>query len=153
MNSVYITPDRYAGIGDLGICLPQTELRRGSIIQVASFKLKNAQRAVIRMLSLHVVSVLTPGIVPNTINSSFGICTVGVYGPVNSWGGNMICSPIVSAVSAGLGVAALNPYIDNSIESPGIYVVNVFNNTGRGTDGDYAIDLSVAVTGQIKFYV
>jgi hypothetical protein len=151
MNSVYITPDRFAGIGDMGISLPQTELRRGSIIQIASFKLGTAERAMIRVMNLNVIKVLTPGIIPDIVNSSFGICTVGVYGPINTWNGHMICSPIIRVTAAGLGVATMNPYIDNSIVSPGIYVVNVFNNTGRSAAS--AIDLSISVTGQIKFYV
>jgi hypothetical protein len=151
MNSVYITPDRFAGIGDMGISLPQTELRRGSIIQIASFKLGPAERAMIRVMNLNVIKVLTPGIIPDIVNSSFGICTVGVYGPINTWNGHMICSPIIRVTAAGLGVATMNPYVDNSIVSPGIYVVNVFNNTGRSAAS--AIDLSISVTGQIKFYV
>jgi hypothetical protein len=151
MNSTYITPDRFAGIGDMGISLPQTELRRGSIIQIASFKLKASQRAMIRILNLNVIRVLTPGVVPDIVNSSFGIATVGVYGPINTWNGNMVCSPIIHATAAGLGVATLNPYTDNSIVTPGIYIVAVFNNTGRSAAS--AIDLSVSVTGQIKFYL
>jgi hypothetical protein len=151
MNSVYITPDRFAGIGDLGICLPQTELRRGSIIQIASFKLEQSQKATIRVLNLNVIKVLTPGVVPDIVNSSFGIASVGVYGPINTWNGHMVCSPIIRVTAGGLGVASLNPYTDNSIVSPGIYVVNVFNNTGRSAES--AIDLSISVTGQIKFYV
>ena len=151
MNSVYITPDRFAGIGDMGISLPQTELRRGSIIQIASFKLGPSEQAMIRVMNLNVIKVLTPGIIPDIVNSSFGICTVGVYGPINTWNGHMICSPIIRVTAAGLGVAAMNPYVDNSIVSPGIYVVNVFNNTGRSAAS--AIDLSISVTGQIKFYV
>ena len=151
MNSVYITPDRFAGIGDMGISLPQTELRRGSIIQIASFKLGPSEQAMIRVMNLNVIKVLTPGIIPDIVNSSFGICTVGVYGPINTWNGHMICSPIIRVTAAGLGVATMNPYVDNSIVSPGIYVVNVFNNTGRSAAS--AIDLSISVTGQIKFYV
>lgn len=151
MNSVYITPDRFDAIGDVGICLPQTELRRGSIIQIASFKLRPSQRAVVRVLNLTLLKVLTPGVIPDTVNSSFGVAAVGVYGPVNTYGGLMVCSPIIKTVSAGLGVAFLNPYTDNTIVSPGIYVVNVFNNTGKSAAA--AIDLSVAVTGQIKIYV
>jgi hypothetical protein len=151
MNSVYITPNRFASIGDMGISLPQTELRRGSILQIASFKLEGVQKAMIRVMNLNIVKVLTPGVIPDIINSSFGICTVGVYGPMNTWNGNMVCSPIIHVTSAGLGVATLNPFTDNSIVSPGIYFVAVFNNTGRVADS--AIDLSVSVTGQIKIYV
>lgn len=151
MNSVYITPDRFEGIGDFGISLPQTELRRGSIIQIAAFKLRQSEKATIRVLNLNVIKVLTPGIVPDSVNSSFGIAAVGVYGPINTWNGHMTCSPIIKTVSGGMGVSMLNPYTDNSIVSPGIYVVQVFNNTGRSAES--AIDLAVSVTGQIKFYV
>jgi hypothetical protein len=151
MNSVYITPDRFNGIGDMGICLPQTELRRGTILQIASFKLAKSQRAMIRVLNLNLISILTPGVVPDIVNSSFGIVSVGVYGPINTWNGNLICSPIIRVTGGGLGVATLNPFTDNSIVTPGIYVVAVFNNTGRSAAS--AIDLSVSVTGQVKFYL
>ena len=102
-------------------------------------------------MNLNIIKILTPGIIPDIVNSTFGICTVGVYGPINTWNGNMICSPIVKVTANGLGVSTLNPFTDYSVMTPGIYVVAVFNNTGRSAES--AIDLSISVTGQIKLYV
>ena len=150
MNAVYITPDRFAAIGSLPISLPQTELRRGSVIQASVFKLKPAQIAVIRMLNLTVLKVLTPGVVPDIINSTFGIVGAGVYGPINSWGGHMVCSPFIRVASNGLGTASLNPYVEYRVATPGVYVVALFNNTGRTSN--FALDVSVNMTGLIKFY-
>lgn len=149
--ATYITPDRFSAVANLPISLPQVELRRGSAIQIAVFKLTVGQVANIRLLNLNVIKVLNPGIVPDAVNSSFGIASAGVYGPINSWGGHMLCSPIIHVTSAGIGVASLNAFSEHIVASPGMYVVQVFNNTGR--TADYALDLAVSVTGVIKFYV
>lgn len=150
MNAVYITPDRFNDIGSLPISLPQTELRRGSIVQASVFNLAPAQIAVVRVFNLTVLKVLTPGVIPDIINSTFGIVGAGVYGPVNSWGGHMACSPFIRVASNGLGTASLNPYVEYRVATPGVYVVAVFNNTGRASQ--FALDVSVNLTGLIKFY-
>jgi len=150
MNAVYITPDRYAAIANLPISLPETELRRGSFIQASVFKLAPTQRASIRVLSLAITRILTPGVLPDNINSSYGLATVGIYGPINLVYGYMLCSPIISVSVGGVGTAMLNPYTDHEISTPGVYVAAVFNNTGR--TAEYAVDLSVCVTGVVKFY-
>ncbi|MHC4332506.1 MAG: hypothetical protein ACYSUV_02000 [Planctomycetota bacterium] len=146
----YITPDRFSAVANLPISLPQVELRRGSSIQLAEFRLTVGQFAIVRLLNLNVIKVLNPGTVPDIVNSSFGVASAGVYGPINSWGGHMLCSPIIRVTSAGIGVASLNPYSEHIIGSPGLYVVQVFNNTGRTFD--FALDMAVSVTGVIKFY-
>lgn len=151
MNAAtYLTPDRFASIANFPIALPQTELRRGSAIQISVFKLEPFQQAVVRLLALNVIKVLNPGILPDNINSTFGIASVGVYGPIVTWGGHMVCSPIVRVTAGGIGTSALNPYTEHVIAAPGEYVVQVFNNTGRTFP--FALDLAVQVTGVIKFY-
>jgi hypothetical protein len=150
MSAVYITPERYATIANLPVSLPEAELRRGAYIQLAVFKLAPTQKAAIRVLALTVTKILTPGVIPDNINSTFGLATVGIYGPINLIYGCMLCSPIVSVSVGGVGTAALNPYTNHVIDTPGVYVAAVFNNTGRTSD--YAIDMSVCVTGVVKFF-
>lgn len=150
MNAVYITPERYAAIANLPICLPETELRRGSYVQASVFKLAPTQKASIRLLSLTITRILTPGVIPDNVNSSYGLASVGIYGPISLIYGYMLCSPIISVSVGGVGTAMLNPYTSHEISTPGIYVAAVFNNTGRVAQ--YAVDLSVCVTGVVKFY-
>lgn len=150
MSAVYITPERYASIGTLPISLVETELRRGSSVHIATFKLHQAEEAHIRVLNLAIVRILTPGSTPDNINSTFGYATVGVYGPINLIYGYMLCSPIISVSARGIGTVSLNSYADHAITTPGTYVVAAFNNTGLLPQ--YAIDMTVCVTGVIKFY-
>ena len=150
MNAVYITPDRYDSVVTLPISLAETELRRGSIIQASVFYLKPAQRASVRVLTLSVLKMLTPGVVPDEVNSTCGVVTAGIYGPLVSRNGHMPCSPVIKLASSGIGTAFLNPYCDHAIVTPGIYVVQVFNNTGKIYST--AVDVTVCLTGSIKFY-
>ena len=150
MNAVYMTPERYAAIANLPIALPETELRRGSYVQVAAFKLLPGQRASVRVFALTLTRILTPGIIPDIVNSSYGIASAGIYGPIRDYSGIMLCSPFISVSTPGVGTSSLNPYTDHPITTPGLYVVAVFNNTGRASQ--YAIDVAVCVTGVVKFY-
>lgn len=150
MNAVYITPERYAAVANLPISLPETELRRGSYVQVSVFHLEPSQIASIRVMALTITRILTPGIVPDNVNSTYGLASLGIYGPVGFVDGFMLCSPIISVAVGGVGTTALNPYVDHVIATPGTYVAAVFNNTGR--TAPYAVDLSVCATGVCKFY-
>jgi hypothetical protein len=142
--AAYITDDRYAAIADVPICLPETGLRRGSVIQIASFKLTAGQRAVIRVLDMNVLKVQTPGVVPDFINSSFGFCYAGVFA------GYMAASPFVAVSASQVGVTGLHTSCEKVIASPGVYTVKLVNNTGKVAEA--AIDLTVCVTGVIKIY-
>jgi len=143
-TATYISADRYATIADLPVCLPETGLRRGNVVQVAVFDLKAGQRAVIRVMDLNVLKVLTPGIVPDAINSSFGWCYAGVFS------GFMASSPFISVSAAQVGITSMNSCCERIITSPGLYTVKIVNNTGK--TADKAIDLAVCLTGVIKIY-
>lgn len=142
--STYILSSRYASIADVPICLPETTVRRGGVVQIASFKLSLGQRAVIRLLDLSIVRILTPGVVPDIINSSYGWCYAGVYA------GYMVASPFVAVASSHVGTTSHPSCCEKIIASPGLYTVKVVNNTGKTADS--AIDMSVCVTGVIKIY-
>jgi hypothetical protein len=142
--ATYITSERYASILDLPICLPETELRRGTVVQIASFKLTAGQVAAVRFLNLNVLHVLTPGVVPDAINSAYGWCYAGVFA------GHMVASPFIVVASSQVGSTSLNSAEENLVASPGLYTVLVANNTGKLYD--FAIDLLVCVTGVIKIY-
>lgn len=143
-SAAYITPERYATIKDVPICLSETALRRGNVVQIASFKLSAGQRAVVRLIDLNIIKVLTPGIVPDIINSSYGWCYAGVFA------GYMAASPFIVVATSQVGVTSLNSSVEKIIASPGVYTVKVVNNTGK--TAETAIDLSVCVTGVIKIY-
>lgn len=143
-TATYITPERYAAIADIPICLPETALRRGNVLQIASFQISAGQRAVVRLIDMNIVKVLTPGIVTDNINSSYGWCYVGVFA------GYMAASPFIVVSSSTVGVSGLMPCCENIIASPGLYTVKVVNNTGR--TAETAIDMAVCVTGVIKLY-
>lgn len=142
--ATYITTERYASMADLPVCLPETTLRRGSVITLASFKLASGQVAVVRVLNMNITQVETPGVIPDYINSSFGWCYVGVFAGV------MAASPFISTTSYAVGVSGLNPASERIIHSPGLYTVKLVNNTGRTAAS--AVDFSVVVTGVIKIY-
>ena len=143
-NAAYMSPERYSQVVDLPICLPETELRRASTIQISSFTLAAGQRAVLRCLNMNVLRVLTPGVEPDLINSAYGWVYVGVFA------GYMAASPFVVVASSQVGLNELYPNSEKIIASPGTYSVKLVNNTGRTYDK--AVDLAVCVTGTIKFY-
>ncbi|MGV0949078.1 MAG: hypothetical protein ACOYB3_00090 [Azonexus sp.] len=143
-TATYISTERYAAIADIPVCLPETALRRGNVVQIASFKLETGQRAVVRLIDLNIVKVLTPGIVPDIINSSFGWCYAGVFA------GYMAASPFITVATSQVGISGLHSCCEKIIASPGIYTVKVVNNTGKTAES--AIDLAVVVTGVIKIY-
>ena len=188
----FITASRLAASYTLPAGLAQTELRRGSAVQVASFQLAQGQVAVMRYLSLNLLRLLSYGVTPDVVNTPFGLATVGLYA------GTMLTCPLLSVTATGLGCVATDPYKEIVMASPGVYSVVVVNNTGRATvalvqatggwnvlrDGIIqtglptgvtsgspvslftnqaaaqatldknlaAVDLSVCVTGAIKFY-
>lgn len=143
-TATYISTDRHAAIADVPICLPETALRRGSVVQIASFQLFRGQVAVVRLMDMNIVKVLTPGVVPDNINSSYGWCYAGVFA------GAMVASPFITVASSAVGITGLHACCEKVIASPGIYTVKVVNNTGK--TAETAIDLAVCVTGVIKIY-
>lgn len=143
-TATYITPERYAKVVDIPVCLPETALRRGNVLQIASFQITAGQRAVVRLIDMNIVKVLTPGIVPDNINSSYGWCYVGVFA------GYMAASPFIVVAASAVGVTGLVSCCEKIIASPGLYTVKLVNNTGK--TAETAIDLSVCVTGVIKLY-
>ena len=134
---MYLTPSSLSGQIFVPISFGQTELRRGKEIHVASVNLEAGQSLELRSLTLHVVSVLTPGVTPVYYNKSLNLCSVGVYlGP-------MRCSGVALVVNDTSGAATHNPFTVSSIRTKGTYTVIVGNNTSN-------VDLSVAVTGVMK---
>ena len=143
-TATYISTDRYAAIADVPICLPETALRRGSVVQIASFQIFTGQVAIVRLMDMNILKVLTPGVVPDNINSSYGWCYAGVFA------GAMAASPFICVASSSVGITGLQSSCEKVIASPGIYTVKIVNNTGK--TAETAIDLAVCVTGVIKIY-
>lgn len=140
----YITTHQFDGAGHLFTCLPQTELRRGNSVRLASFDLVAGEAVELRYLVLSVIRLLTPGAVPDEINSGFGLATVGLYM------GSMLSAPLVALPAVAVGAVMLNPLAPRRMTTPGSYEVRLFNNSGRTVPG--AVDISVSVTGVLKIY-
>lgn len=136
----YVTPNRLSRTLALPITLPQTELRRARSIQLAQFKLMTGQALELRALNLHLLKILTPGVIPTYVNKPLGFVSVGVYF------GNMLTSSVALVRAFNIGCVQFNPYQSRILRTPGIYSVIVANNTNN-------VDASVCVTGSLKLYL
>ena len=133
----FITSTRFSRTVNLPISLAQTELRRTKEIVIAEFSLALHQKLELRELTLTVVSVLTPGVVPSLINTAMGLCSVGIYQ------GAAVCGPI-AYTSFTAQTTSTNPFSPCIILTPNNYRVIVSNNANN-------VDLAVAATGMVKF--
>jgi hypothetical protein len=120
--------------------MAQTELRRGKQIQIMQFDLQLGQLLELRALNLHLIKVLTPGVVPEYINRSLGLSSVGVYE------GPMLTGALALVKGAQVGVTQFNPWSLRRFVSPGVYTVIISNNTRN-------VDISVCVMGDLKVYL
>jgi hypothetical protein len=134
----FVTTNRYARIVDLPLSFAQTELRSGKSIVIAKLVLGQHSRLELRALTVAVVAVLTPGVVPVYLNTAMWLCSVGLYRST------MITSPLAYAAFAEQ-TGMVNPFAPCIVATPGTYSVMVSNNTGN-------IDLAVTATGSIKLY-
>jgi hypothetical protein len=134
----FVTTQRYARVLDLPLSFVQTELRSGKMITVAVIPLALHQRLVVRTLTVMLVNILTPGAIPEYLNTSMRLCSAGLYR------GTMVTSPLVYAAFSEAN-AISNPFSPCVIETPGNYTLTVSNNTSN-------LDLAVVVTGSAKLY-
>lgn len=134
----FVTTQRYARVLDLPFNFAQTEVRSGKAITVAVIPVAQHQRLVVRSLTIMVVTILTPGAVPEYLNTAMYLCSAGLYR------GTMITSPLIYTAFAEAS-AVSNPFSPCVIETPGNYTLTVSNNTSN-------IDLAVVVTGSAKLY-
>lgn len=134
----FITSQRFARITHLPISFPQTDLGSGRAVTIATIPLLVDQRLEIRALSITLVAILTPGVIPTYLNTAMQICSVGVYDST------LITSPLCYASFADQTTTS-NPFSPCVIQTPGIYKVIVSNNVNN-------IDMAVAATGALKIY-
>lgn len=135
----YITPTQYDGIKTLPIALPQTELRKQHYLQIATFPVLAGQRLEIACIHLHLFRILTPGVSPQRADSSLGLACVGLMAST------MFSSAIGLVTVTEPGCASWNADQPIVITSPGVYNVQVLNNTTN-------VDLSVVVTGSARYF-
>ena len=134
---MYLSPSSFDRAITIPIACPQTELRRGKELRLATVELAAGQILELRSLTLHLLAVLTPEAMPTLFNSALGLCSIGLYlGP-------MRCSGIGLVKCASAGAATLNPFARTLARTPGTYTVVVGNNVRNA-------DLSVAVTGSAR---
>lgn len=136
----YVTPTRFWRVMDIPISFPQTELRRGKFIHIAQMPVELNQHLLLRILAIHVVKNLTPGVVPTYATTSLGTCSVGLYY------GSTLTAPLAVAYVTNLGISNSNPFRTARCLSPGVYTVIVSNNTTN-------MDFSVSATGSAKLYL
>lgn len=136
----FATTGVFSGIIAIPIALPQLELRRGKAVQIAQFELKLGQVLELRSLNLHLIKVLTPGVVPAYVNRSLGFTSLGVYQ------GSMLTSALALVKGYQIGVTQLNPWASRRLVSPGTYTVVVSNNTSN-------CDVAVCAAGSFKLYL
>lgn len=134
----FITTNRFARIVDLPLSFAQTELKSGKSIIIAQIPLLINQRLEFRTLTLSIIGILTPGVVPAYLNTAMGLCSVGVFR------GTITTGPITFASFTDQSVTT-NPFACCVVETPGTYNVIVSNNSSN-------TDLAVAVTGSAKLY-
>lgn len=135
----YVNTARFAKSVTLPISLPQTELRRGRSLRVASLTLRGGERLELRSLTLQVLKILTPGPLPIYTNTALGAASVGLYL------GEALTSPIAWAFVGSVGTASTNPFNVRRVVTPGLYTVIISNNTSN-------LDLSVCATGCVRLY-
>jgi len=140
MNTGFVTPSRFNRIIDIPFALAQTELRSGKHVQVAQIPVELGQRLDVRLITLHMPRVLTPGVNPVYLNEFLGYVSVGVYF------GQAISCPIAHAKLTEVGSCTVNPFAISRIITPGVYTVLVANNTSN-------IDVAAVVTGCAKLYL
>jgi hypothetical protein len=137
----FVNLKRFDSAYHVPIALPQTELRAGRSIQIALLPLLAGQRMQIRALHLHLLRLLTPGVLPTLLNTSLGLLSVGIYQNSNSM---LTGSPALVTINSP-GVATLNPFSIVEFNTPGNYVALVSNNSSN-------IDLSIVVCGSAKLF-
>lgn len=133
----FVTPGRFDRSLDLPISLPQTELRRGKQILVATIALSAGQQIWLRSLTLHVIRNLTPGPLPVLVNTVLGPVSAGLLF------GSAVTAPLASVRQDTEGASCLNPFTPAICATPGVYSVVLSNNTSN-------IDYSVVLTGSAK---
>lgn len=134
----FVTSNRYARIHDLPFSFPQTEIRSGKQITVAVIPVALHQRLVVRSLTVMVVNILTPGVIPIYLNTAMSLVSAGLYR------GSMVTSPLIYAVFSEANTTS-NLFSPCVIETPGNYTLTVSNNTSN-------TDFAVVVTGSAKIY-
>ena len=135
----YVTDTRFSNTVGVPISLPQTELKRSKSVQIAQWNLETGQKLVLKSLSLQVVRILTPGVLPVYSTTALGTTSVGLYLD------GAITSPIGIASASTVGSFAVNPRAAHVAVTPGLYTVVVSNNTEN-------IDVSVCVSGLMRIY-
>lgn len=133
----YLTENQFQRIETVFLALPQTELRRRRLLQVAAFPVRLGQTAELRGLHLQLLQVLTPGVAGRLATTALGAVSTGIC----LENGMLTGALAVVSISAP-GVASWNPVQPVRITAPGNYRVYVANNTSN-------LDFSVVVTGSL----
>ena len=136
----YLTSNEFDRIQTLGIALPQTELRRQKTLQITTVFLNLGQRLEMASLNVHLIQILTPGVVPSVESTSLGLVSAGLY-----LGDGMMTGGLGIAAASAPGVSSIGPMQPVIVTAPGTYKLIVSNNSSN-------VDVSVVVTGSLRIF-
>jgi len=136
----YLTTNEFDRIQTLGIALAQTELRRQKMLQIAAIDLKLGQRLELCALNVHLLQILTPGVVPSVETTSLGLVSAGLC-----LGNGMMTGGLGTAAASAPGVSSIHPVQRVIATAPGTYKLIVSNNSNN-------VDVSVVVTGSLRIF-
>lgn len=135
----YVTANGYDRFVNLPISLPQAELRRQNYLQICTLPVFQGQRLEVACIHLHLFRILTPGVVPQSADTSLGMVCVGLMAST------MFSSAVGLVAINQPGCATYNADEPIIITAPGVYNLQVLNNTTN-------VDLSVVVTGCARLF-
>lgn len=134
----FVTTNLFPRIFDVPFNFGQTELNRGKMIVMSQFELAINQKFELRMLTINLIRILTPGAIPVYLNTALELCSVGLYR------GNMLTGPLAYAAFRDQACSTY-AFARCTVATPGIYRIMISNNTSN-------VDMAVAATGSFKFY-
>jgi len=135
-----LSTTQYSQIATVPLSLPQTEMQCQRSIQVAVIVLGLGQRLELRSLNLHLIKILTPGVVPVLETTRLGLVSAGLY-----LGSSMATGGIALVTATIPGVSSYHPAQPVLVSTPGIYKVFVANNSNN-------VDVAVALTGSARIF-
>jgi hypothetical protein len=134
-----------AGMSDIPISLPQTEVRAGDSLVVCSVKLLLGQELRLGYVAAQLVKI-SPG-TATKINTSLGLVYVGIFAGGFDTLRTQSGTPVNYLSFSGPRVSVLSPYNQRNFLGPDVVEVVVVNNTSN-----LSMDLSVIGAARLFIY-
>ena len=140
----YITDDQLARSIMVPLACPQTELRKGSSILLASFYVDTGESFRIRWVTLYVPRLVATHGAFEKIADRYGPVYVGLYSGLETI--QPTGTPIFSVSADGVQHVTSSPYLVRNFSAKGIYSLLAVNNTRY-------YDYDVVVTGAARYFL